>query len=121
MNYYRQVSGCFSQEGKGIIGNGYAGNGPGLNNPSMQNVPEVGPLPAGKYTIGPAYHHEHLGPLTMDLTPDPANEMFRRDLFRIHGRKTAGDKTSSKGCIVLDREVREAISECADRELTVEP
>jgi RHS repeat-associated protein len=45
------------------IGSGYAGNGPGLNNPNMQNVPDIGPLPQGTYTIGPQQNNGNNGRL----------------------------------------------------------
>ncbi len=84
----------------------YAGNGNGRNNPAMQNVKNVGPLPCGKYKIGKPYVHPHLGQVTMDLTPDPSNEMFGRDLFRIHGISAAHPLGSSDGCICAPYGVR---------------
>jgi hypothetical protein len=38
-----------------LIGAGYSGNSAGLNNPDLQNDPDVGPIPQGSYTIGPAF------------------------------------------------------------------
>lgn len=93
---------------------GYAGRYGGKNNPAMQNVHEIGPLPVGIYRIGDAYNHPHLGPLTMNLTPDAANEMFGRSDFRIHG-DYIGDlgQLASKGCIVLNHGYRAAIADAA--------
>ncbi len=36
-----------------VVGEGYAGNGEGYNNSDYQYVKDTGPLPQGKYTIGP--------------------------------------------------------------------
>jgi hypothetical protein len=37
-----------------VIGNGYSGREAGLNNPAMQ---DVGPIPVGTWSIGPAFTH----------------------------------------------------------------
>ncbi len=121
---FEQSTGKFTYDGLDLLSTGqafegYAGNGDGLNNPAMQDVPAVGPLPEGIYTIGPAYHHPALGPVTMNLTPDKNNQMFGRADFRIHGRKYPGDLTASHGCIVLDHEARLSIEASRDRGLQV--
>lgn len=121
MHIYHQASGCWRGPSGSIIGVGYSGIGGGLNNPGEQETRDVGPIPAGKYTIGKAYHHPELGPVTMNLEPDPANEMFGRSLFRAHGRKSPGDMTSSHGCIVQDHDARVLIDASEDRDLIVEP
>jgi hypothetical protein len=102
-------------------GNGYAGHGQGLNNPGMQNVHDVGPLPQGTYTIGPEHNNPHTGPATMNLTPDPANNMAGRDAFRIHGDNARGDQSASNGCIVLPRNARDNINNGGDNTLVVVP
>lgn len=125
MYTYRQSTGELFQDGK-LAGKGWAGQPPHKNDPDGQNVSKVGPLPRGKYKIGPAYHHPKLGPVTMNLTPDPSNEMFGRGDFRIHGFKADDLATpqneqdySSEGCIIQIRPVRESIATGADRDLTV--
>lgn len=99
-----------------LIGKGYSGAlaGGGQNNPAMIAVKDVGPIPPGDYTIGPAHTHPVLGPLTMNLDPDAANEMFDRDAFRCHGRAASAPLDSSKGCVVMDHVTRGwiAISTC---------
>jgi hypothetical protein len=83
----------------------YAGMNLGKNNPAMQDVHNVGPLPAGIYTIGQLMIHppgdplRHLGPC-MSLTPDPANVMFGRSGFFFHLDNPAHVGASSDGCIV---------------------
>jgi hypothetical protein len=102
-----------------LIATGWAGQHEGINNPNLQNLPNIGPLPRGGYDIGPAYHHPNLGPLVMNLTPDPSNEMFGRSLFRIHGASTAHPEVSSHGCIILPRYARQHIIASGDRRLEV--
>ena len=109
-----------------LFGTGWAGQGIGRNNPDAQKMPDIGPLPIGKYTIGKAYDHtlengytHNLGPVVMDLTPDPANEMFGRKDFRIHGASLLDPARSSEGCIILPRPVREAIDTGIDKDLEV--
>jgi hypothetical protein len=85
----------------------------------MQEVPFVGPLPVGLYTIGGAYTHPKLGPITMDLIPDPSNVMYNRDDFRMHGFAAANPKGSSDGCIVQEEDVRVLISRSPDKRLQV--
>ena len=116
---HSQSTGVTTNPDEGVTGHGYAGNGDGKNNPAMQNVEGIGPLPRGRYTIGPAYDHPHLGPVTMNLTPDPANEMYGRSEFRIHGDSKAAPGTASKGCIVQNHSVRDAINASDDKDLEV--
>src|ERR1700757_2883984 len=73
------------------VATGYSGRGTGRNNPAFCNAQmgtlgpgNFGPVPMGKYTIGPAEDSRKLGPIAMPLTPDPANEMFGRSAFFIH-------------------------------------
>lgn len=98
---------------------GYSGNITGKNNPDAQDQHDVGPLPRGRYTIGPAYQSPKCGPLTMNLEPDPANQMFGRNAFRIHGDSVAAPGTASDGCIIQNHNTRLEISLSADRNLEV--
>jgi len=113
---YEQKTGALRHNGV-LIDTGYAGNGRGKNAPELQAVADVGPLPRGVYRIGDPYHSHECGPVTLRLTPDAANEMFGRTLFRIHGDDGSGD--ASHGCIVLTRLTREKIAASGDRELQV--
>lgn len=102
-----------------LFGSGWAGQGIGRHNPDMQNVLGIGPLPRGKYLISKAYSHPRLGPVVLDLTPDPSNEMFGRSLFRIHGAAKVNPELSSEGCIIMPRQVREGIDTGIDKDLEV--
>ena len=103
-----------------IYGHGYSGCGDGLNNPALEADAGVGPIPKGRYPIGaPLDPVDHLGPLALSLTPDPANVMFRRSAFFIHGDNAEGNHTASHGCIILDHAIRVQIDASTDKELTV--
>src|SRR5579862_3722677 len=75
-----------------LVARCYSGCGSGKDNPSCCSAQmgslganNFGPLPVGKYTIGPATDTIlKLGPIAMPLIPDPANEMFGRSGFFIH-------------------------------------
>lgn len=105
---YVQSTGKFYADGI-LWGIGYAGHGSGKNNPDAQNIPNVGPLPCGTYTIGAVSDSPKTGPLTIILCPSTDNRMFGRSAFRIHGDNKAHD--ASEGCIILPREVRERIAQ----------
>ncbi len=115
---YCQSSGAFLHDDV-FVGTGYSGKGEGLDNPDLQNVPDEGPIPEGTYTIGPAGTHPGKGPVVMALEPDPANQMFERSGFLIHGDNAEMNHTASEGCIILSRAIRNQISESADRVLIV--
>ncbi len=103
------------------LATGYAGHGAGLNNPAMQNVVRTGPLPQGTYTIGSQYNSPNTGRATMALTPALSNSMYGRNAFRIHGDNARGDQSASEGCIILNRNARDAISNSDDQVLRVVP
>lgn len=117
---YEQKTGRLFDLNAALVGTGWSGQGIGKNNPDAQNIPNIGPLPRGVYTIGQPYHHPKLGPLTMNLTPDPANEMESRADFRIHGAAPAPDtETSSEGCIIQYHPVRQQVANSQDNQLQV--
>jgi hypothetical protein len=115
---YSQSTGELTRDGQ-LIGTGYAGHGSGKNDPQMQQVPNVGPLPQGFYTIGLAEEHARLGPMSMELDPDPDNQMFDRSEFFIHGDNPDHVGNSSDGCIVMPPAVRQAIAASGDDLLQV--
>lgn len=115
---YSQKTGVLSHDGE-FVGRGYAGREAGKNNPEMQNVAATGPLPRGKYLILEPRDSDHVGRYAMPLQPDPANEMFGRSAFYIHGDNIEHPGTASHGCIVQARDVREKVWESHDHELQV--
>ena len=103
-----------------LIGRGYSGFNNCANDPTKVREKAKGPIPPGKYRIGPAYKHANLGPVVMNLDPLPGTEMYGRSLFRIHGdNSTPAPFDGSFGCIVLARPIRELINKSQDRILEV--
>jgi hypothetical protein len=117
---YFQSNGELMYKGA-LVGTGYAGFGEGMNNPNDQAIPNVGPIPAGLYTIGPAFTHPAAGPITMRLTPQDGTNTLGRDGFLMHGDTASQDHTASHGCIVMPRTVRAAVAVSNDRTLNVIP
>lgn len=116
---YHQSSGeLFKPDGE-RAGVGYAGFGEGKNNPALQGVHDIGPLPRGKYWIGPAYEHPKLGRVTMDLRPEPGTNTLGRTDFRIHGDSVKTPGAASHGCIVQGHDVRVAVNASNDKMLEV--
>ncbi len=90
-----------------LPGIGYSGRGDGLNNPTYQEVHDLGPIPAGMYTVEPSINPPtHLGPFAFPLIPSAANQMFGRDGFYIHGDNAQMNHSASDGCIILPHETR---------------
>lgn len=104
---FRQHDGELTRDGA-FEGTGYSGTGAGRNNPAEESVQGVGPIPAGRYSIGPMYHHQHLGPMVMNLEPLPGTDTHGRSLFRIHGNNARND--ASHGCIILGPTLRSLIN-----------
>ena len=117
---FRQDTGRFYDPNGLFIVAGWSGHGEGLNNPSMQNVPFIGPLPKGYYTIGAPVDNSPLGPCALPLIPDSGNQMFNRSEFYIHGAAFVHPENSSDGCIILPRAVRERLAGSSDKRLVVE-
>jgi len=99
MYQYFQSSGRLERD-RVLLLVGYAGHGPGLNDPAFQNQHDIGPLPQGRYTMTALIDSPHTGLATIILDPDPANHMFGRSGFRIHGDNGAANQTASDGCII---------------------
>lgn len=119
---YEQSTGQLFDDGGALIATGYSGFGADKNQPANQSVADLGPIPAGEYSIGnpecvnaPGPH----GPFVLRLTPAPTNNMFGRDGFLIHGDSVEHPGTASHGCIILPRAIREAIAKSDDSTLSV--
>lgn len=113
---YEQATGAFYDDRYTVphlMGTGYAGYRDGVNDPDMQSVRRWGPLPAGRYTIKAGRTHAQLGPQALELVPHPENEMFGRSDFWIHGDNRAGNRTASRGCIILPRVIRDLVDKSA--------
>jgi|SRR5579862_1648174 len=116
---YVQQSGELQHDGKPIA-TGYSGAGAGKNNAALQNVPNVGPIPQGDWTIsGPPVDTPDHGPCVLKLTPAVGTETFGRSGFLMHGDSKEHPGCASHGCVILPRSVREQVWNSGDRELEV--
>lgn len=118
---WKQSTGeCIMPDGevwfRGYAG-GHAGQAPeAVNNPDMDHVRNVGPLPRGRYLIGPLVDAAHpepppmpkfdpkrYGPNYLRLTPEPSNNMHERGGFLMHwdrGDRLQHPHSASDGCII---------------------
>jgi hypothetical protein len=92
------------------VAKGYSGMGSGKDNPYMENVRDWGPIPRGRYRIGPPHHNAKYGPKTLDLTPIGHNALRRTD-FKIHGESSEHAGRASIGCIILGPQIRQQIAD----------
>lgn len=113
---YSQPTGELNHDGV-FVGTGYSGTGVGRNNPAMQDVPNVGPIPQGVYSIGTERADPRLGPCIMPLSPASVTAAFGRSGFFIHGNNRADN--ASHGCIILGPAIRQQIASSPDRDLSV--
>lgn len=114
---YKQSTGELTLNGA-FEGTGYSGTGAGRNNPAEQEVHDIGPIPQGSYTIGPAYDEvPGLGPCVMHLDPIEGTNVFGRTAFRIHGDNARDD--ASHGCVILGPSIRHLIAASVDKILVV--
>jgi hypothetical protein len=107
--------------GSRLLGSGYSGSGAGKNDPALDFIPNVGPIPIGKWLLVGLEERGDLHPPVIRLAPAPGTETFHRGGFLIHGDSIAHPGEASHGCIILPHEVREAIWNSGIRELEVIP
>jgi hypothetical protein len=116
---YSQKTGALQQDGQPVAA-GYSGFGAGKNNPEMQNVPNVGPIPRGDWTIvGPPIDTPEHGPCVLRLQPCATTATFGRSGFLMHGDSKESPGCASHGCVIMPRNVREQVWQSGDRELEV--
>ena len=83
-----------------LIGYGYSGQPTFLNDIHKENLQNIGPLPAGMYTITDVYDDPKRGDHTCTLTPMPGTKLYGRSGFLIHGDTATESHDASDGCIV---------------------
>lgn len=115
---YNQANGQLSRNGV-LVSIGYSGLGVGRNNPAEQDVHGTGPIPQGFWQIGQPMDTPNLGPHVMPLTPALETNTFGRGGFFIHGDSWEHPGQASHGCIILERPIRQEISDSGDTELEV--
>lgn len=102
-------------------GHGYSGHGEGINNDNYQQVRDVGPIPVGRFYIGPWFDDEGgVGPVVARLVPTEGTDVFGRDDFMIHGDNEEMNRTASDGCIVLNHTLRCLMRDSGVHKLLVE-
>jgi hypothetical protein len=101
-----------------VVGLGYSGHGEGKNNPKRESERGVGPIPRGKWHIGPVSAHHGKGPVVMELTP-VHHTAHGRTHFLIHGDSKEHPGTASEGCIILGPTLRALIRDSKDHDLEV--
>jgi len=116
---YEQRTGRLTSPAGDVVATGYSGAGDGKNDPAAQAEHNVGPIPAGTYTIGPPKDTLTHGPFVLPLSPSADNEMFGRAGFLIHGDSVTEPGTASEGCVIMPRAVRELVAASDDKTLSV--
>jgi len=119
---YNQNTGWLDKNGILVSKNCYSGFGEGVNNPAAESIENVGPIPAGFWTIsGPPFDDPEHGPYCLRLSPNPGTVTFGRSGFLMHGDEVehAGEHLASHGCIVADYVTRQRVYQSGDTELEV--
>jgi hypothetical protein len=120
---YRQRTGELCRElegGLAILGHGYSGIHKGKNNPDMEHIKGIGPIPCGEYdVIGPPTSSVIRGPYVLGLLPTENTDTHNRFGFLIHGDSVANPGLASHGCIILRKNLREAIWTSNDHKIRV--
>lgn len=118
---YESATGWVYDPTGGMAGQGYSGFQEAKNQPDLDFLKARGPIPRGRWTIGPPHESLTTGDYTLSLTPVEGTETHGRKAFAIHGDSRKAPGTASKGCIILARGLRERIWMSGDRELLVVP
>ena len=88
-----------------------------MNNPAKEKEKNVGPIPAGAYTLGKPREYKGMKDC-FDLTPDGHKAQGRTE-FLIHGDNKKMDNSASEGCIILGPEIRKKIADSGVTKLKV--
>ena len=104
-------------QGSEIVARGYSGRRPFLNMAAATDRIGLGPIPIGYWTIGNGVDHPNLGPLSIALYP--ITYKGPRSAFFIHGDNAKRDQSASRGCIILDRRIRDMLNASRDKVLLV--
>lgn len=120
MIYSQSLGILWDAAGKIMYKGGWSGNGQGKNNPDMEGVRNKGPIPRGRYTIGVPYDSRNVGPFSLPLTPH-LHKALDRTHFRCHGAALdpAKQGQESDGCMIMPRDVRQAMHKSDDKILDV--
>lgn len=116
---YEQSTGILTRDGVYFC-RGYSGHGVGKNNPNMETVPNIGPIPKGKWKLTAMTDTQEHGPRVIRLRAVPGTATtYGRDGFLIHGDSIAAPGEASQGCIIIGRFHRELMWNTKDVDLEV--
>jgi hypothetical protein len=116
---YRQATGELLKDGR-FIAQGYSGKGHGKNNPAAETEKNVGPIPAGAWSVAALTTEMTAhGPYVLHLSPCNGTQTHGRSGFLMHGDNRQHPGEASEGCIIMQRAIREKVWESGDRVLTV--
>ncbi|UJR16872.1 hypothetical protein I4U23_003770 [Adineta vaga] len=79
----------------------------GYKGETDQTKKNSGPIPVGKYVLENSCSGSGE---RCKLVPDSSNNMFERNKFEIHGDNGKGDRSASKGCIILNQKDRSGLN-----------
>lgn len=118
---YNSSTGVMLRPDGSKLTTGYSGSPAGKNNPNLESVHNVGPIPRGQWTIGPAYTVDYEGkkPPVMHLIPVKVPNLNGRSGFLIHGDSISAPGTASLGCVIIDHNSRLEIADSLDQDLDV--
>lgn len=116
---YEITSGRLYSDTDECLSVGYSGSPLHKNDADAQSLRNQGPIPEGTYVIAEPVDTLTHGPYVLPLTPDPANLMWGRSGFMIHGDSLVNPGTASEGCIIMPRYIREKVWNSGDRNLKV--
>jgi len=97
---------------------GYSGHGDFRNDPTKCHV-KHGPIPCGKWALGPPYKSDKHGPYVIPLTPIEVDMTGRDGGFLVHGDSLEHPGEASEGCIILPHNNRIELWESGCRRLLV--
>lgn len=115
---YSQKTGELARNG-GVVGIGYSGHLQGLNNPELETIHDVGPIPAGTWSMaiikgedGLPCDYENKRAPVIRLEPNPGTDTFGRAGFLCHGDliEHEGEEVASLGCMVQPKYVRQQMA-----------
>jgi len=103
------------KQSRRLIVKSYSGAPNFVNDPEQQNVKDKGTIPRGSYKMQPPVKSSRTG-WNIGLTPAATNKMFGRHTFQIHGDKVGAPyQSSSNGCIIINKTIRDSIWASAKR------
>ena len=119
---YHQTTGHLIHKEK-LVATGYSGAPGHVNNPESEHLHDRGPIPRGRYKIGPiGMHKTSKGKemrLAMPLKP-LGHVAYGRTHLLIHGDNKKNDRSASEGCMIFSpKELRLRIHNSLDAILEV--